>query len=115
MVAIEAFKNFQTMLNDAYQKKKSNPREAFRATGKAYLESAKKFPGHYIVMFESGIFPRDNPELSIETKSAKEVLQNALNRITDLTRKSDLPSATLICDHIWAESWYGRVIWTKVI
>ncbi|MCY4100061.1 MAG: TetR/AcrR family transcriptional regulator [Rhodobacteraceae bacterium] len=113
MVAIEGFKNFRAMLNDAYQKKKSNPREAFRATGKAYLEFAKKFPGHYIIMFESGISLRDHPELSIQAKSAKEVIQKALNRITDLNMKPDLPPVTLICDHIWALSHgvvelYGR-------
>ena len=112
-VALDGFNQFATKLKDAYQKKVSNPKEALRATGKAYLEFAKEFPGHYIIMFESGISLRDHPELSERARIAKEVLHTAIDRIIDLPKKPDLPPVSLICDHIWALSHgvvelYGR-------
>ena len=112
-VALEGFSKFADKLKKAYQKKINNPREALRATGKAYLEFAREFPGHYIIMFESGISLRDNPELSERAMMAKDVLRKAIESIVDLPKKPDLPSVSLICDHIWAMSHgvvelYGR-------
>ena len=49
-----------------YAYETASPRRwpAFEATGRAYLAFARKYPGHYIAMFESGISVNRTPELA---------------------------------------------------
>ncbi len=112
-IALEGFSKFGSKLKHAYQSNADNPKEAFRSTGKAYLDFAREFPGHYIIMFESGITLKDHPELAEKAKKVKDILYTAIERMIKLPNKSDLPPVSLICDHVWALSHgvvelYGR-------
>ena len=56
---------------------------AFEATGRAYLAFARKHPGHYIAMFESGVGVNRTPELAAAAARARGVLERAAE---DLSR-----------------------------
>ena len=53
--AREGFEIFADLMEHAYTKAQPSPLASFEATGRAYLAFARRFPGHYICMFESGL------------------------------------------------------------
>ncbi len=55
---------------------------AFEATGRAYLAFARKYPGHYIAMFESGISINRTPELHAVATRAMGVLEKAAEQLS---------------------------------
>ena len=54
-VALEGYKIFADLMQFAYDKGQPSALAAFEATGRAYLAFARRYPGYYISMFESGI------------------------------------------------------------
>ncbi len=85
----------------AYDKGQPSALAAFEATGRAYLAFARKYPGHYIAMFESGISVNRTPELAAVSARARGVMEKAA---TDLSRHippDKRPPASMFSAHIW--------------
>jgi AcrR family transcriptional regulator len=95
--ARQGYGMFADLMEHAYAGGSPNALAAFGATGRAYLAFARKFPGHYMAMFESGISPNRTPELAAASARAAEVL----SRHIPVGRR---PPAAMFSAHIWALS-----------
>jgi AcrR family transcriptional regulator len=91
--ALQGFSMFADLMEHAYAGGKPSALTAFEATGRAYLAFARRFPGHYQAMFESGISLNLNPDLA---RAAE-----ALSRHIPEGRR---PPAAMFAAHIWALS-----------
>ena len=77
---------------------------SFEATGRAYLAFARRYPGHYVAMFESGISINRTPELALVANRAFEVLQRAANVLSEQIPPEKRPPPQMFSAHIWAMS-----------
>ena len=73
--ARQGYEIFADVMQFAYDKGQPSALAAFEATGRAYLAFARKYPGHYIAMFESGISVNQTPELAAVANRASAVLE----------------------------------------
>ena len=89
-IARQGFEIFADLMDHAYQSGQPSALASFEATGRAYLAFARKFPGHYMAMFEAGLSMNANPELA-----------HAATRATAILEKS---AAAMFSAHIWALS-----------
>ncbi|MFV0513070.1 MAG: TetR/AcrR family transcriptional regulator [Jhaorihella sp.] len=102
--ARQGYEMFAELMQYAYDKGQPSALAAFEATGRAYLAFARKYPGHYVAMFESGISVNRNPDLAAAAARARGVLEQAA---TDLSRHippQKRPPASMFSAHIWALS-----------
>ena len=102
--ARQGYEIFADLMDYAYQSGQPSALAAFEATGRAYLAFARRYPGHYIAMFESGISVNRTPELAAVATRARGVLEKAA---TDLSRhipEDKRPPASMFSAHIWAMS-----------
>ena len=60
-VARQGYEIFAALMEYAFDEGKPTALAAFEATGRAYLAFARKYPGHYVAMFESGLSPQAWP------------------------------------------------------
>ena len=77
---------------------------AFEATGRAYLAFARKFPGHYMAMFESGTSINATPELAAAAARSREVLERAAEALSEHIPDGKRPPPSMFSAHIWAMS-----------
>lgn len=102
--ATQGYEIFADLMEFAYDGGKPTALSAFEATGRAYLAFAKKHPGHYVAMFESGISVNRTPELSRHSARAKGVLEQAAEALSQHFPKDKRPPAAMVSAHIWALS-----------
>lgn len=102
--ARQGFEMFADLMQYAYDSGQPSALAAFEATGRAYLAFARKHPGHYISMFESGISLNRTPELSMAANRAKEVLEKAAADLSQHIPPEKRPPAAMFSAHIWAMS-----------
>ncbi len=102
--ATQGFEMFADLMEHAYDRNKGSALESFEATGRAYLAFARKFPGHYITMFESGISIAANPALKLASDRAFSVLTRAAEQLIRRMPEGKRPPATMVSHHIWAMS-----------
>ncbi|WP_170524002.1 TetR/AcrR family transcriptional regulator [Ruegeria arenilitoris] len=102
--ARQGFEMFADLMQYAYDKGQPSALAAFEATGRAYLAFARKHPGHYISMFESGISVNRTPELALAANRAKEVLEMAAADLSEHIPPEKRPPASMFSAHIWAMS-----------
>ncbi len=102
--ALEGYGIFADLMDYAYQSGQPSALAAFEATGRAYLAFARKHPGHYISMFESGISVNRTPELAAEARRASEVLEKAATDLSQHIPEDKRPPASMFSAHIWAMS-----------
>ncbi|TMV08673.1 TetR/AcrR family transcriptional regulator [Ruegeria sediminis] len=102
--ARQGFEMFADLMQHAYDKGQPSALAAFEATGRAYLAFARKHPGHYISMFESGISVNRTPELAAAANRAKAVLEKAAADLSKHIPPEKRPPATMFSAHIWAMS-----------
>jgi hypothetical protein len=88
----------------AYDKGQPSALGAFEATGRAYLAFARKYPGHYIAMFESGISVNRTPELAAVSRRARDILEQAASDLSQHIPADKRPPASMFSAHIWAMS-----------
>src|SRR5690554_3847961 len=81
-VALQGYELFADLLEFAYAGGRPSPLAAFEAVGRAYLAFARKHPGHYIAMFESGVVPGDTAELAQAADRAGRVLTQAAEALS---------------------------------
>lgn len=77
---------------------------AFGATGRAYLAFARKFPGHYVAMFESGIAVNRTPDLAAAAQRAERVILHATEILSQHIPETRRPPARMVAAHVRAMS-----------
>lgn len=102
--ARQGFEIFADLMDHAYDGGKPNALRAFEATGRAYLAFARKFPGHYMAMFESGVSLNADPALARSAERARGVLTRAAEALTGELPAGRRPPASMFAAHVWAMS-----------
>ena len=95
---------FADLMEHAYESGQPSALRAFEATGRAYLAFARKHPGHYIAMFESGISVNRTPELAHAAQRANAVLERAASDLSQHIPEEKRPPASMFSAHVWAMS-----------
>lgn len=103
-VALQGFEMFADLLQQAYDTGGVSALSRFEATGRAYLAFARRQPGHYIAMFESGVSLAGNSQLAHASGRAIGVIATAAATLGAHLPAEERPPATLIAHHIWALS-----------
>lgn len=101
--ARQGFAVFADLMEHAFDSRPT-ALSAFEATGRAYLAFARKFPGHYVAMFESGISHNASPDLAREAARARGVLEKAAARLSEHIPPEKRPPASMFSAHVWAMS-----------
>ena len=77
---------------------------SFEATGRAYLAFARKYPAHYVAMFESGVSINRTPELAHVANRAFGVLERAAAQLSEHIPEGKRPPPQMFSAHVWALS-----------
>lgn len=102
--ALQGYEIFGDLMEHAYGKGQPSALAAFEATGRAYLAFARRYPGHYVAMFESGISIQRTPELNAAATRAMRVLETAARELTAHMPADKRPPVQMVTAHIWALS-----------
>jgi len=102
--ARQGYEIFTALMEFAYDSGQPSDLASFEATGRAYLAFARKYPGHYVAMFESGISINRTPELARIANRASEVLEMAAAKLSEHIPPEKRPPAAMFSAHIWAMS-----------
>lgn len=102
--ARQGFEMFADLLEHAHGTGGPSPLSRLEAAGRAYLAFARKFPGHYIAMFESGLSINRSSELAAPARRAFAVLERAAADISERIPPERRPPAQMVSAHIWAMS-----------
>ena len=103
-VARQGYDIFAALMEFAYNDGKPTSLAAFEATGRAYLAFARKYPGHYQAMFESGLTLNAYPDLALVAARARQVLETAAAQLSQHIPPAKRPPAAMFSAHIWALS-----------
>lgn len=102
--ALQGYEIFGDLMKNAYDKGQPSALTAFEATGRAYLAFARKYPGHYVAMFESGISINRNADLHAVATRALGVLETAAADLSQHIPADKRPPPAMFSAHIWALS-----------
>lgn len=102
--ALQGYEIFGDLMQFAYESGQPSALQAFEATGRAYLAFARKYPGHYIAMFESGIQINRTAALASVVNRANAVLEKAATDLSQHIPEDKRPPASMFSAHIWAMS-----------
>ena len=102
--ARQGYEIFADLMDFAYNKGQPTALAAFEATGRAYLAFARRYPGHYQAMFESGISLNANPDLALAATRARAVLEQAAMKLSEHIPPEKRPPSAMFSAHIWALS-----------
>ncbi|RBI85058.1 TetR/AcrR family transcriptional regulator [Rhodosalinus halophilus] len=102
--ARQGYEIFADVMQHAYETGQPSALAAFEATGRAYLAFARRYPGHYIAMFESGISIQRTPELAAAAARAWGVLQRAAEELSRHIPPEKRPPPAMFSAHVWAMS-----------
>ena len=103
-IATQGFELFADVLAYAYDEGRPSPLVAFESVGRAYLAFARKYPGHYMAMFESGVSPGQTPELARAAERANRVLTGAAEVLSARIPADRRPPGAMFSAHISAMS-----------
>ena len=103
-VARQGYDIFAALMAFAYADGKPTALAAFEATGRAYLAFARKYPGHYMAMFESGLSLNAYPDLALVAQKARNVLETAAEKLSEHMPLGKRPPASMFSAHVWALS-----------
>lgn len=103
-IARQGFEIFADLMEHAYDDGRPTALAAFEATGRAYLAFARKFPGHYMAMFESGIPLNADPDLARAAERARQVFARAAEALSRHIPEDRRPPASMFSAHVWALS-----------
>ena len=102
--ARQGYEIFAALMEFAYNDGKPTSLAAFEATGRAYLAFARKYPGHYMAMFESGLSLNAHGDLALVAARARNVLEKAAEQLSHHLPPGKRPPSTMFSAHIWALS-----------
>ncbi|MCE0504855.1 MULTISPECIES: TetR/AcrR family transcriptional regulator [unclassified Roseivivax] len=100
--ARQGYEIFVDVMEYAYESRQPSALAAFEATGEAYLAFARRYPGHYIAMFESGVSVNHSPALASVANRAWSVLERAAADLSKHIPEDRRPPAQMFSAHIWA-------------
>lgn len=103
-VARQGYDIFAALMEFAYAGGAPSALAAFEATGRAYLAFARKYPGHYMAMFESGLSLNAHPDLALVAQKARAVLETAAEKLSQHMPAGRRPPPSMFSAHIWAMS-----------
>src|SRR5690606_24580334 len=103
-IARQGVEIFADLVDHAFNEGRPSALAAFEATGRAYLAFARKFPGHYMAMFESGISLNANPDLARAADRARQVFTRSAEALSQHMPPGKRPPASMFSAHIWALS-----------
>ncbi|MGL4310616.1 MAG: TetR/AcrR family transcriptional regulator [Paracoccaceae bacterium] len=103
-VARQGYEIFAALMEYAFDDGKPSSLAAFEATGRAYLAFARKYPGHYMAMFESGLSPQSWPDLAPVAAKARDVLERAASGLSAHLPPDRRPPPSMVSAHVWAMS-----------
>ncbi|MEJ6712610.1 MAG: WHG domain-containing protein [Rhodobacterales bacterium] len=103
-LALQGFEIFADLMDYAFKTGAPSALASFEATGRAYLAFARRHPGHYIAMFESGVRTNSNPDLANASNRAMAVLSRAAQDLLNRLPADKRPPASMVSQHIWAMS-----------
>ena len=103
-IAEQGYSIFADLMEYAFNGGKPSALSAFEATGRAYLAFARKYPGHYVAMFESGVSVNRTPELARVSARAYGVLERAATELSEHIPAEKRPPPQMFSAHIWAMS-----------
>jgi AcrR family transcriptional regulator len=103
-VARQGYDIFAALIEYAYNNGQPTALAAFEATGRAYLAFARKYPGHYMAMFESGLNLNAHPDLAMVAQKARSVLETAAEKLSQHMPPGKRPPASMFSAHVWALS-----------
>jgi AcrR family transcriptional regulator len=103
-VARQGYEIFADLMEYAYESGQPSASASFSATGRAYLAFARKHPGHYMAMFESGLSLNSNAELARVATRASGILERAAQDLLQRRPADRRPPAAMFSAHIWAMS-----------
>ncbi|MFN3937400.1 MAG: TetR/AcrR family transcriptional regulator [Gemmobacter sp.] len=102
--AIQGYGIFADLMEHAFNDGKPSALAAFEATGRAYLAFARRFPGHYMAMFESGLSVNAHPGLAQAAARGRATLEAAAARLSEHLPPGRRPPAAMFSAHVWAMS-----------
>ena len=102
--ARQGYEMFADLLEHAWEKGQPSALASFEATGRAYLAFARKFPGHYVAMFESGVSMQRTPELAAAAHRAMAVMERAARDLSQRIPPEKRPPPAMFWAHVWALS-----------
>ena len=102
--ARQGYDIFADLMEYAYDKGQPSALASFEATGRAYLAFARKYPGHYVAMFESGISTQRTPDLHDAATRARAILERAAEELAQHIPAEKRPPPQMFSAHIWAMS-----------
>lgn len=102
--ARQGYEIFADLLEHAYAKGQPSALLALEATGRAYLAFARKFPGHYVAMFEAGVALNRNADLARAAGRAHQVMEKAAAELSRQIPADKRPPPAMFAAHIWALS-----------
>ena len=100
--ARQGYEIFAALMEFAFNDGKPSALAAFEATGRAYLAFARKYPGHYQAMFESGLSLNAHPDLAVVAANARSVLECSAVKLSEQLPPDKRPPASMFSAHIWA-------------
>ncbi|EEW25951.1 TetR/AcrR family transcriptional regulator [Rhodobacter ferrooxidans] len=103
-VARQGYDIFAALMEFAYNNGQPTALAAFEATGRAYLAFARRYPGHYMAMFEAGLSLNAHPDLAMVAAKARGVLERAAETLSQHIPPEKRPPASMFSAHIWAMS-----------
>lgn len=103
-VAAQGFDLFADLLDYAYNDGRPSALAAFESVGRAYLAFARKHPGHYIAMFESGVPPAQSADLTRAADRANRILLRAAEALSARLPADRRPPAAMFSAHVAALS-----------
>ncbi len=95
---------FGDLLDHAWNGGKPSALAAFSAVGRAYLAFARKYPGHYMAMFESGISPNRSPDLAAVASKSSTAMERATRALMEHVPPGKRPPVAMVAAHVWAMS-----------
>lgn len=102
--ARQGYEIFGDLMEFAFDEGRPSAIAAFEATGRAYLAFARKHPGHYVAMFESGVSVNRSPELAKAAAHARGVLEHAAEQLSEHIPVEKRPPAAMFSAHVLAMS-----------
>jgi AcrR family transcriptional regulator len=100
--ARQGYEIFGDLVEYAYETGQPSALASFEATGRAYLAFARRHPGHYVAMFESGISINRTADLAQVARRAFGVLEKAAAELSQHIPPEKRPPPQMFSAHIWA-------------
>ncbi|MEL7150626.1 MAG: TetR/AcrR family transcriptional regulator [Pseudomonadota bacterium] len=102
--ARQGYEIFADLMEYAYDTGQPSALASFEATGRAYLAFARRHPGHYVAMFESGISINRTPELAVAAQRGSAILEKSAEALSVHIPPEKRPPPQMFSAHIWAMS-----------